>query len=262
MRHNARMMRKRGAPGRVEIVCIGDSITYGTSGRPGLSAGSVGWVEQLATAIAGGTLPGGGFRGLWCGHEWTRRGRWTQAIPADPFDVAPFGQGFFSSGTEVDKLTWTKPDSLTVAGFDLYWFHMRGTGDWQYRVDGRSWTHSRACAANADNRLHRLSVAEPVATKVEVRGHDGKGCCVAPIAGIGVYADRPAGGGAAPRSLAAAGHAADRPRPARLEREQSWRCARHARRAHSSAERPEAHDPARRQQTAAVEDDLCLAGAR
>ena len=182
--------RREGLPRKV--VCVGDSITYGAAGPAKPLLGVVGWVDQLRSALADGTeQPGGGFRGLWRSDEWTRTGSWTRTTPTELFDVAPFGYGYFSSGSSADGLTWTRPDWMDVAGFDLYWFHMTGTGDWQYRVDGGGWRDSGARSEPVDNRLHRLLVTEAVASRIEIRGHDRTGGCVAPIAGISTFAQLP-----------------------------------------------------------------------
>src|SRR5438552_13525618 len=124
------LMRWKSARSRArQVVRIGDSITQATGGRAPLAAGVTrNWVEQLTTALdeETGPRPGDGFRGLWRRDEWKRRGAWTRAEPSEPFDVAPFGQGFYSSGGTVDSLAWKKPAAFAVAAFDLYWFHMPG----------------------------------------------------------------------------------------------------------------------------------------
>ena len=173
------------------VVCVGDSITRGTSGHPGHRLTVVGWVEQLAQALANaaGRPASGGFRGLWRHDEWERTGEWVQPTRADPFDVAPFRQALFSSGSSPDILTWNKPTAMTVRGFDLYWFQMPGAGDWQYRVDDGEWHNSGACAALVDDRLHKLCIAEEVSQRVAIRGFDGARPCIAPIAGISTYAE-------------------------------------------------------------------------
>ncbi|MGO9876410.1 MAG: hypothetical protein ACLPVY_21760 [Acidimicrobiia bacterium] len=151
----------------------------------------VGWVEQLAQAVANtpGQPASGGFRGLWRHDEWERTGEWAQTARADPFDVGPFRQALFSSGSSPDILTWNKPSAMTVRAFDLYWFQMSGVGDWQYRVDDGEWHSSGACVALADNRLHKLCIAEEVSARVAIRGFDGARPCIAPIAGISTYAE-------------------------------------------------------------------------
>nr|MDP9332413.1 hypothetical protein [Actinomycetota bacterium] len=168
------------------VVCIGDSITYD---RAMLKTGiSRNWVEQLATALGDltGAKLGDGFRGLWR-DEWKRSGAWKQAATSDAFDVAPFRQGYFSSGKTADNVVWTKPASMVAAAFDLYWFQMPGIGDWQYRVDDGAWRNVGAPPGAPDNKLHRLFVGQHVRRRVEIRGHDGDNPCVASIVGIRPY---------------------------------------------------------------------------
>ncbi len=175
------------------VVCIGDSITHGSAGRAPLSSGvSSSWVDQFSSALddATGPRPGDGFRGMWRKDEWHRSGEWTRTLPSDRFDVVPFGEGYYSSGRTTDTMTWTKPASMHVSAFELVWFHMPGTGSWQYRIDGGDWT-SAGQPRNADFRLHRLFVAEGVTNRIEIRGHDGTAPCVAPIAGIDTFAAPP-----------------------------------------------------------------------
>ncbi len=174
-----------------QVVCIGDSITHGTAGRPPLSRGVTrNWVEQLASAFdtPEGLRPGDGFRGLWRSDEWVFAGAWTRTERTSPFDVAPFGQGWFSSGRDADQLTWTRPVGVDVAAFDIYWFHMPETGNWQYRIDGGRWTNVGLPVGPPDDRLHRRFVREAVAQSIDIRGHDGRDACIAGIVGINTYA--------------------------------------------------------------------------
>ncbi|MCU1354265.1 MAG: hypothetical protein JWM05_3474 [Acidimicrobiales bacterium] len=172
-------------------MCIGDSITSADAGHPSLTTGIVGWAEQLADIVAMGEEPSGGFRGLWRRDEWTLTGTWTAVLRSEVYDVGPFEQSLFSSGTEIDRLTWTKPAAMTVARFDLYWFAMDGTGDWQYRVDGGRWLRSGAPSSPPDNGLHRIAVEIPIVEQLEIRAFDGSAPCVAPIVGISVDAVSP-----------------------------------------------------------------------
>jgi lysophospholipase L1-like esterase len=180
--------------GAFQIVCVGDSITRGTPGEAGHPVAVVGWVEQLGRALAHGIGPeSGGFRGLWRPDEWTHAGSWAQPTRSDPFDVAPFRRAWFSSGASADTMTWRKPAAMTVRAFDLHWFHMPGAGDWQYRVDDGPWRSSGAPATPADNKLHTLRTSDAISARLEIRGFDGDGGCIAPIAGISTYAAVSAG---------------------------------------------------------------------
>lgn len=173
-------LRRFDAP---RVACIGDSITSAGAGHPSLNQGIVGWADTLAAVLGGNKGLDGGFRGLWQ-KEWTKTGTWNGVTRADPYDVAPFEQALFSSATAIDRLTWTKPAATAVARFDLYWFHMPGTGDWQFRIDDGRWQRSSAHMAVPDNGLHRISVEQPITRTLDVRGFDGAAPCIAPIAGI------------------------------------------------------------------------------
>ena len=126
---------------------------------------------------------------MWRSDEWFRDGAWTRTEPSEEFDVAPFAQGFFTSGRTVDTARWIRPPAIEVTAFDIYWFHMPAMGDWQYRVDDGAWTNVGVSIQGADNRLHRHLVVEAVHERVEIRGFDGRAPCVAPIAGINLYAN-------------------------------------------------------------------------
>jgi hypothetical protein len=186
--HAARRRQRR-------AVCIGDSITYD---RAMLAAGiRRNWVDQLAAALdaLAGDRTGDGYRGLWR-DEWKRRGAWTQAETTDEFDVAPFRHGYISSGNSVDTATWRKPANVEVASFDLYWFHARGIGAWQYRIDDGEWHTVPQRATPADNRLHRERVDRRVRTRIDIRAFDGAMPSVMSLAGIDVRrvtGDPPAG---------------------------------------------------------------------
>jgi lysophospholipase L1-like esterase len=177
---------------RRQIACLGDSLTQGAIGLD-RSRGPAGWVEQLAASFDTTTAPrpGDGFRGLWRIDEWSRVGAWTRVEPSETFDTAPFGQGWYSSGSTLDSITWTKPAPMNVVAFDIYSFHMPGAGRWQYRVDDGRWTNVDAPSGPADCRLSRLLVRTPVQSCVKIRGHDGTSPCLAPIAGLATHAIAP-----------------------------------------------------------------------
>jgi hypothetical protein len=179
--------------GARDLVCLGDSITYDRAMlRTGIRRN---WVEQVATRVdemAGdaATRPGDGFRGMWR-DEWKRHGRWTQIATSDTFDLAPFRQGYSSTGRKSDRLEWRKPAAVTVAGFDVYWIDAPGTGDWQFRIDDGDWQNigpARAAGnestGSAGGKLRRRSVAGPVEVRVEIRAFDGRTPCGAALVGI------------------------------------------------------------------------------
>jgi hypothetical protein len=170
------------------VVCLGDSITFApTMAEIGVTEP---WADQLTAGLecSMGPRVGDGFQGLWRDNEWSESGTWTQPQTTDPFDVAPFRRALYSSGLDADELVWTRPATSTVRAFDLYAFRMPGVGRWQYRVDDGAWTSIPEEHQGRDDGLHRYRINQPVAERVAIRGHDGTTPCVAPIAGIAVYA--------------------------------------------------------------------------
>jgi hypothetical protein len=186
------------------LACIGDSITNDREMK--LARVESNWVSQVTSALgeAAATPVNAGFCGLWH-EEWTRTGSWRRATRADPFDVAPFGQGWYSSGEHVDMLTWTKPRGSHVGSFELFWCHAAGTGAWQYRVDGGAWHSISLPPRPPDARLHRVTVAQEVRAQVQVRGYDGTAPCVANLVGIGVASAPRPGTGPTVHNLGQAG---------------------------------------------------------
>ena len=177
-------------------------MTQGTVGHFDYEHGGTGsWVERLAGAMGRAIGPniGHGFHGLWLGldagtnsaTEWHAAGTWTRTTPKQPFDVCPFGDGFYADGGATTVLTWTKPTGEPATGFELYWFHMPGAGNWQYRVDAGPWTNMGQPLGAADNKLHKFYVPRPVHARVEIRAYDGRRACIAPIGGISTYSHDP-----------------------------------------------------------------------
>src|SRR6185436_152548 len=117
----------------------------------------------------------------------SRSGAWTETLPTDSFDFAPFRRGVYSSGDAADEIVWTKPATLTVRAFDLYSFPVPDAGRWQYRVDDGPWTSIPASFPNRDAKLPRYCVAASVERQVAIRGHDGTAPCIAPVMGVGTY---------------------------------------------------------------------------
>jgi lysophospholipase L1-like esterase len=178
--------RWHAAAGRARtVVCIGDSITYD---RPMRARRSVrcNWVQQLVLALDANCGPraGDGFRALWRTAEWTREGQWREVAPSERYDVAPFRVALVSSGQRLDRLTWTKPDDVSVGAFDLYCLDHPDGGRWHYRVDDGRWSVAAGAVPIGDHGLQRVRVDVPVRERVMIRGHDGAAPCVAAIVGI------------------------------------------------------------------------------
>ena len=64
-----------------------------------------------------------------------------------------------------------------VTELDIYWFDMPRAGAWQYRIDDLGWENSPTTTAVGDNKLHKLTVAQPVARRLLIRGFDGGRPC-------------------------------------------------------------------------------------
>ena len=177
-----------GAAGRTrQIVCIGDSTSRTVGGE-------LTWVDLLAIRLGapGDPKPAEGIRGIWRTHEWSRQGSWRRTTSDDPFDAAPYGFGYVSSGDPADQLTWTRPSGTPVAAFDLYTMSTSGLGCAQYRVDDGAWREVVG-ADPSGSVLVRTPVDEPVHRRVQVRAGDGTTPCVVAVAGLDVYALRPDG---------------------------------------------------------------------
>ena len=170
-----------------QVVCIGDSTSRTVDGE-------LTWVDLLAVGLGapGDPAPVEGFRGIWRTQEWSRHGSWRRTTPEDPFDAAPFGFGYVSSGDPADALTWTRPPGAPVAAFDVCTMVAPGLSRAQYRVDGGDW---HPVDPPADDRpplvLTRTAVRRPVHERVELRAGDGSRPAVVAAAGLDVYATDP-----------------------------------------------------------------------
>ncbi len=170
-----------------QIVCVGDSTSRTV-------AGELTWVDLLAIQFGapGDPKPAEGIRGIWRTREWSRQGSWRRTTSDDPFDAAPYGFGYVSSGDPADQLTWTRPSGTPVAAFDLYTMSTSGLGRAQYRVDDGGWREVVG-ADLSGSVLVRTPVEGPVRRRVQVRAGDGTTPCVVAVAGLDVYATRPDG---------------------------------------------------------------------
>ena len=176
------------------IACIGDSITFSPAmARTGVTNP---WVDQLAAALerSAGPRAGDGFRGLWRDDEWAQSGTWMQPETADPFDVAPFRRGLYSSGDAADELVWIKPEPLTAQAFDIYSFPVPEADGWQYRVDDGPWTRIPEPRAPSNDKIRRHFVDQQVEQQVMIRGSDGSAARVAPVMGIETFRTSSGGG--------------------------------------------------------------------
>jgi hypothetical protein len=153
------------------IVVVGDSVPgdndNGTEPH---------WPGRLRRLLAPACGHGGdGFFGLWR-PEWDGMGGWRRAVRGDPWDRAPWGQTFTASGAQHVARFSRNAAAVTgrVTSFDLYYVDAPGAAPFAYRVDRGPWADVEIAGAG-DDRLRRVTVAEPVASTVEVRAADARG---------------------------------------------------------------------------------------
>lgn len=180
----------------LQSVFLGDSLTEGTEfvgGTSSITQGGKGaWWELVADQLANipgfGPLISSGFRGIWLklgaesDGEWSAAvGSWTNVASTDAFDRGPYGQGQYSAAGSGATQTWNKPATWRpVVGFALYYADYAAGGNWQYRVDGGTWTNMGQ-TLNHDGKLCKFYVNAPVTATVDVRAYDGAssaGICI------------------------------------------------------------------------------------
>lgn len=163
------------------LLFTGDSTTQGTQGGFNMALGGRGcWYELVAERLANvegvGPLISSGFRGCNLGFtasgypsEWTvPSSGLTSVLSTDAFDVYPYTAGRYANGAS--KIwTWTKPARWrSIVGFALYWVDKTSGGNWQYRIDGGTWTNMGQ-TLNHNNKLCKFYVATAVTTSVDIR---------------------------------------------------------------------------------------------
>lgn len=171
-----------------QIAFVGDSLTQGTGNSEAISTGGSGsWFELVADRLSltpAGPLLSSGFRSVALSintSEWafntitgnTASG-WKAVASTDLFDRLPYGYGWYSSAGSSVTATYTIPAAYDrpVVGFACYWVDYSGGGNWQYRVDGGTWTNmGQTRTSNAG--LKKFYVSGTVTSTVDFRPHDG-----------------------------------------------------------------------------------------
>lgn len=173
-----------------QVAVCGDSTVEGDiSDVKRIYGGQGCWADLLADAFSPwyGPVLGPGYLGVrgigsfW--DEWTGAGSWTWVGPTDVHDKAPGRAAFSSSGGSGATRTWTKPAGITnpIVGFHIYWIDYAAGGDWQYRIDGGTWTNMGQTRLG-DNALKKFYIASAITSTFDVRAYDGAsaaGCCYA-----------------------------------------------------------------------------------
>lgn len=159
-----------------QIVFTGDSTSQGTVGFFNITAGGQGcWyelvAERLANIVGVGPLISSGFRGCHLSFlsEWTAPATTTAVVSSNPYDVYPYTGGRWSNGVS-NVWTWTKSVRLRpIIGFAIYWVDKTNGGNWQYRIDGGTWTNMNQ-TLNQNNKLCKFYVSSPITSKLDIRG--------------------------------------------------------------------------------------------
>lgn len=175
----------------LQVATMGDSTVDATTGNVKRAYGGTGcFSDILADLLAPwfGPVLGTGFLGArlsgsaWT--EWSGSGSWTRTVSTDAFDTAPAREAYHSAGGSGTTRTWTRPVGIpsdAIVGFCIYWIDYPSGGDWQYRIDGGTWTNMGQTRL-ADNKLKKFYIAQPITTSLAVRAYDGTaaaGCCFA-----------------------------------------------------------------------------------
>lgn len=160
----------------------GDSLGAGVFGVQTAAGGRGSWVELLFAAIAnllGKPLVGPGVRfhlleliGGGVTTEWTHTGTWT-LIGAVPWASVPYGIAYTPSAGAT--LLWTKPRYWPpVVSLCIWYLDYPGGGNWQYRIDGGTWTNmNQTLFHDANGKMCKFYLNVSVNSTVEFRANDG-----------------------------------------------------------------------------------------
>ncbi len=193
-----------------QFVFAGDSLSMGTVGASSIYQGGKGsWAELVTERLANlpeiGPLISSGIRGCWLGLvgtnpcEWTFSGSWTDVVSTDAWDKAPYGgSGIggsqYANGSS-NVATWTRSVWMRhIVGFAIYWIDYTNGGNWQYRIDGGTWTNMGQTLVH-DNKMCKFYINTAVTSSVDIRafnGTSGVGCL--PV-GIELFYTNPTVGG-------------------------------------------------------------------
>ena len=180
-----------------QYVEAGDSTTQGTQGGFDIVQGGQGcWFELAAERLANihglGPLVSSGIRCVHLGFtasgfpsEWTVPGGGSlgnTVASTDPWDRYPYGaDGRWANGSSF-VWTWTVPAGYRpIVGFALYYIRKAGEGNWQYRIDGGTWTNMGQTLVG-DNHMAKFYVNTPITATLDIRAFDGTaGCDTFPV---------------------------------------------------------------------------------
>lgn len=172
---------------------VGDSLTYASSPNGPQSLTRTGgrgtWGELAAEGLANlstiGPLLSAGFQSVWytsgAPGTWTLTGTWSSNASTDAWDRGPYGLGKYGANGSTHVASWAKPSQWrAVVGFEVYFGDYTGGGNFQYRVDGGTWTNMSQTLAH-DNLMGKFYVPTAVTSTIELRQYNGAssvGCCI------------------------------------------------------------------------------------
>lgn len=131
-----------------QFTFMGDSLTNGDAdaASPTEFGGKGSWVQLLTTYLASipsiGPLIGYGLKLVAADltKKWAQTGSWTATVSTDAFDKAPYGLGYYASGSSF-VLKYTHPTQWqALVGFAVDWVDYAAGGAWSYRINGGAWT--------------------------------------------------------------------------------------------------------------------------
>ncbi len=185
-----------------QIVFIGDSLTVGFQ-LLGVSigqGGKGGWVELAAELLNDaptvGPLLGTGIRpvsGGWVSlTEWSFAGSWTAVTNSNAFDKMPYNSIKYANGATNIATFTVSTHWRPAVGFCIYYIDYASGGNWQYRINGGSWTNMGQTILN-DDKLAKFYVASAVSPgqTIDIRGFDGTADCGVLPAGIELFYSDP-----------------------------------------------------------------------
>lgn len=146
-----------------DLICLGDSITFGSGATPAGRGARRGWVTMVAEAInpALGAAAPFGFRGTWL-DEWTATGPWQRRSEPVAVDGAPFGRVLLPTAGS-GCATWRPAAGVDGAEVIVE----GGAAGWEYRVDDGDWHGARFEASRSI--LASMIVEGPIWSALELR---------------------------------------------------------------------------------------------
>lgn len=114
-----------------------------------------------------------------------------------PFvNKAPQGEGWYSPGSITDVATFTRPVYWrTPVGMAVYFIDMTGGGNWQYSIDGGTWTqHGQTITAS--NNIIKFYIPTTMHSDIRFRAYDGASNAAMFVIGVELFWTDPRTAGA------------------------------------------------------------------